>query len=105
MSQSEVDTMHWRGINQGSKLKESGNINWDSTNNDATNESGFTALPGGWRIVDGRFFKIGFIGSWWSTSVGCDMHAYYRNLNNSETKIYRANQNPKNGISVRCVKD
>ncbi|TAL70686.1 MAG: hypothetical protein EPN82_01820 [Bacteroidetes bacterium] len=105
MSQSEVDTMHWRGTNQGSKLKESGNIHWEIPNNDASNESGFTALPGGWRNVDGRFFKIGFNGLWWSTSVGCDMHAYYRNLNNSETKIYRANSNPKCGFSVRCIKD
>lgn len=104
MTNESVDSMHWRGNIEGIKLKESGITHWESTNF-ATNESGFTALPGGWRIEDGRFFRIGLNGLWWSTSVGCDMHAYYRNLNNSETKIYRANHNPKCGFSVRCIKN
>jgi len=33
----------------GSKLKEYGNLHWYSENKDATNFSGFTALPGGYR--------------------------------------------------------
>jgi len=47
----------------GGKLKEAGTSHWQSPNTDATNETGFTALPG-----DG-FHGIGQKCSLWSTTV------------------------------------
>ena len=57
----------------GGKLKETGITHWKSPNNGATNESGFTALPGGYRYGSGTFFDIGSTGNWWSsTEVSSD---------------------------------
>ena len=42
----------------GGKLKEIGLTHWNSPNTGATNESGFTALPGGMRNMPGTFSSI-----------------------------------------------
>ena len=53
----------------GSKLKEAGKNNWITSNKDATNQSGFTALPAGLReAIDGTFGGQGYIGGWWSAT-------------------------------------
>jgi len=51
----------------GGKLKESGTLHWESPNTGATNESGFTALPGGLRN-EYNFAWIGQSGLWWSST-------------------------------------
>ena len=49
----------------GGKLKESGTVNWKSPNIGATNLSGFTALPGGYRSRNGVYtFIIGYAYCW-----------------------------------------
>ena len=50
----------------GAKLK---SINgWDSPDNGATNETGFTALPGGYYDKSGTFDLIGTSGIWWTST-------------------------------------
>ena len=57
------------GINiAGAKLKESGSVHWISPNYEATNETGFTALPGGRRNHLGYCFEIRNFGYWWSST-------------------------------------
>jgi uncharacterized protein (TIGR02145 family) len=57
----------------GDKLREEGTEHWLSPNTDATNETGFTALPGGYRDNTGTFISIGSNGYWWSsTEQGAD---------------------------------
>ena len=51
----------------GGKLKETGLTYWVEPNTGATNESGFTAFPGGFRYFDGKFFDFGFSAYWWSS--------------------------------------
>lgn len=89
----------------GSKLKETGTTHW--TFNDATNESGFTALPGG--SHRGSFEGIGEIGYWWSatkTSETAVSTAYYSYMNTRFSKqIGRSILGCVDGLSVRCVKD
>jgi len=59
MSQKEADTIKARGTDEGDKLKEAGNIHWIDLNTGATNSSGFTALPSGYRYVGGKFSYLG----------------------------------------------
>jgi uncharacterized protein (TIGR02145 family) len=89
----------------GGKLKESGYNNWQSPNTDATNESGFTALPGGGRYYDGRFSSIGTIGGWWTSTEILTTHARGRYLYNDHNLIYSGSGDKRDGFSVRCLKD
>jgi len=89
----------------GGKLKETGVSNWHSPNTNATNESGFTALPGGFRFDDGLYQYIGEHGFWWSTTVFDDNDAWYQAMNFNDDYIDRQHRNKKFGFSVRCIKD
>jgi uncharacterized protein (TIGR02145 family) len=58
------------GVNTaGTKLKEAGIKHWAEPNTGATNQSGFTALPGGGRQEDGQFTQINVGGNWWTPDV------------------------------------
>ena len=90
----------------GGKLKEAGTIHWVSPNTGATNESGFTALPGGYRHYNnGEFKDIGYHGVWWSSTEESSTHALYRYMYTDKESVNRVNSFKKSGISVRCVKD
>lgn len=89
----------------GGKLKESGMTHWTSFNIAATNESGFTALPGGIRDYGGAFSSLHENGIWWSSTEVDEMKAWNRHLNSSHSAVNRGSDNKKYGLSVRCVKD
>lgn len=89
----------------GGKLKESGTTHWTTPNFGATNETGFTALPGGYRNWDGwSFSEMGTSGRWWSSSpnfTNADFVVMYNF--DSSCKIYLAMRTF--GFSVRCIRD
>lgn len=90
----------------GGKFKETGTIHWQSPNTGATNESGFTALPGGGRSYsNGYFTSIGYSGSWWSSEESGMLNAYARRLVYDGIEISKGAFNKKSGFYVRCVKD
>ena len=89
----------------GGKLKETGTSHWNSPNTGATNESGFTALPGGDRYLDGLFYDVGDIGSWWSSTEYAPPHAFFRYLGYDDANVGGNYTNKKYGFSVRCVRD
>src|SRR5574344_1416783 len=62
----------------GGKLNETGTTHWNSPNTGATNETGFTALPGGYRRSNGSFLNIGYLGHWWSATEFNTSNAWYR---------------------------
>ena len=63
----------------GAKLKETGNSHWKAYNTDATNSSGFTALPGGYRRDDdGTFSVVGRYGYWCTTYDFSTLNAWVR---------------------------
>jgi uncharacterized protein (TIGR02145 family) len=105
MSRSEADEGGSRGADEGGKLKEAGTASWNSPNSGATNSSGFTALPGGYRYSNGAFIDMGDYGFWWSATAYSNRRAWRRFLYYSRPEVYR-NQNDKRiGISVRLVRD
>lgn len=105
MSQKEIDKTGWRGMNEGCKLKEKGTSHWKPPNDCATNKSGFTGLPGGYRDVSGEFLINGFSGYWWSSSEQETYFAWYRTLYYTSDKIHRTSGYAGDGFSVRCIQD
>ena len=89
----------------GGKLKESGTTHWTKPNLEATNESGFTALPGGSRYSNGFFFTIKNLGYWWSSIESKSLNGWYRSIYNRNGAVSRNFYDLTNGFSVRCVKD
>ena len=93
----------------GGKLKESGLAHWKSPNNGATNEYGFSALPGGWCGNDGVYGNLGINAIFWPSTESyfwpftesyfawCLTHSFSSANQLKYTKQY--------GLSVRCVKD
>jgi uncharacterized protein (TIGR02145 family) len=89
----------------GAKLKETGTTHWQDPNSGATNENGFTGLPGGSRHFDGLFDYIGFGGVWWSSTSENDNDSWTRYLDYGNIDVYRDLNLKRHGASVRCVRD
>lgn len=105
MSQFEAGQEGWRGTNEGGKLKEVGTTHWNSPNTGATNQSGFSALPGGSRSSNGNFGYLGSFASFWSSTEYIGSTAWYRYLNYNLSTIDRGFNHKYYGWSVRCVRD
>jgi len=87
-------------------MKETGTSHWNSPNTGATNESGFTAFPGGYRYgYDGYYDYVGSYGYFWSSSENNSSNAWIRILNYNNSEVNRSSSNERNGFSVRCVRD
>ena len=106
----------------GGKLKEKNTAHWNSPNTDATNESGFSALPGGVMIdfkywdTTNRFDSLGYKGVFWASQAlfnvipgdptletGANFVLYSYNGYISSFENIQLTKNE--GISVRCIKD
>jgi len=94
--------------NAGKKLKEAGYEHWngryESNFHIATNESGFTALPGGERTPHGQFVDIKEQNFFWS-STGNGTGAWYRVQSVYGDFNFRGCLSIGYGGSLRCVKD
>ncbi|MFN5222683.1 MAG: FISUMP domain-containing protein [Bacteroidota bacterium] len=84
---------------------QSGTGLWQSPNTGATNISGFTGLPGGYRNSNGGYSAIGYRGDWWSSSEYNANSAWYRSLDFNGANVGRNLTNKLNGFSVRCLRD
>ena len=89
----------------GGKLKETGHSHWQSPNTGATNETGFTALPGSYRSINGEFSHFGIYGGWWSSSEMNPFMVWTRYLTAvaNYTGVYPYGKSL--GFSVRCLKN
>jgi len=92
----------------GGKLKEAGTTHWISPNTDATNEGGFTALPGGSRSGEtGSFNSLGYYGLFWIPSIfsSSDALAFGKRLEYTRKSISTTAEKYNSGLSVRCIRD
>ena len=89
----------------GGKLKEAGLSHWANPNEGATNETGFTALPGGCRRNFGNFFYLSSNGYWWSSTEYDASDAWNRYLNYNNGDAHRYESSKDDGFSIRCVRD
>ncbi|MCF8380150.1 MAG: hypothetical protein K9H49_11270 [Bacteroidales bacterium] len=91
----------------GGKLKETGTAHWFTPNEGVTNETDFSALPGGYRYIYGISYSINQQGFWWSASKGNPDDAWTRYLGTEESSsaIFKDVFNKSAGFSVRCIKD
>ena len=95
----------------GGKLKSTGTIEagtgkWRDPNTGATNQTGFSALPGGNRDENGNFDNLGYDGYWWSsTEHSTADRALYRYIYHNSIDIDNFPDYKEVGFSVRCVKD
>jgi len=89
----------------GGMLKEAGTKHWITPNEGATNETGFSALPGGLRFGSGTSSYIGTYGYWWTSDEGSLVYAWYRGMCSHGKDIGRYAYYKRSGFSVRCLKN
>jgi uncharacterized protein (TIGR02145 family) len=93
----------------GGKLKEAGVLHWMNPNLEATNETGFTALPAGLldnpNVASISFFAIGYYGEFWCVDEKDNIYAYTRNIASGFKDVLRFYHWKTEGRSIRCVKD
>ncbi len=90
----------------GGKMKETGTTHWISPNAGATNESGFTALPGGFRSNgDGTFGNIGLYSFWWISTIYDGLNSWNLSISNTDGFFATAYYGNTNGFNVRCLRD
>ena len=97
----------------GDKLKEKGHIHWNRLpKTEATNETGFTALPGGHRSQGSEFLYMGDYTGWWSTREGNDVHeegenypSWFISVDSWTPRVYIFPLFKDFGNSVRCLRN
>jgi uncharacterized protein (TIGR02145 family) len=88
----------------GGLLKSTSGL-WTSPNTGATNSSGFSALPGGYRGTSSSFNYIGVDTGFWSSSESSSTNAVIRSVGYDLSGIGRGNDGKDYGFSARCTQD
>lgn len=97
----------------GNALKEAGTAHWRSPNADASNSSGFTALPGGYRDFKGPFNLLRADAYWWTStesnwynsSDSASKISFYWSLHYKDADLLRSATYKSFGFCVRCLMD
>ncbi len=89
----------------GGKMKETGTSHWDSPNTGATNSSGFSSVPGGYRNVAGTFDNLRSFGYYWTATESSATNAIHMLMLNSASQLNDYGAGKLNGYSVRCLRD
>ena len=102
MSQTVVDNTGHNRTWVGHMLKSTNGWNY---NENGTNSSGFTALPSGYRLLDGSFITIGNRAYFWTSTVDNTEYAWYSYMNYDTGIVIYDPFYKISGFTVRCIKD
>jgi uncharacterized protein (TIGR02145 family) len=89
----------------GGKLKETGTSFWQTPNTGATNSSGFSAMPNGYRAPNGDFLYITRNTYTWSATEYLTANGYFRLLFYDNISVFKSYFSKQYGFSVRCLKN
>ena len=89
----------------GGKMKETGYDHWAPPNTGATNESGFTALPGGHHYWNGNFTLVTFRADFWTSTQNSSEISWGRNLFYDAANVARSGDYKASSMSARCLKN
>lgn len=89
----------------GGKLKEAGIAHWSSPNTGATNSSGFTAIPNGYKVTSGYLINSKNIASFWTSTELNSHNAWHYTMYHNTPWLSCTAVNKNYGHSVRCVLD
>jgi uncharacterized protein (TIGR02145 family) len=89
----------------GGKMKAAGATHWMSPNTGATNESGFSGLPGGARVNGGVYFNMGTGALFWSSKEVITEGGSFSYMLYNSPATYPSVVSKSYGYSIRCVKD
>lgn len=94
-----------QGTDEGGKIKETGTAHWNSPNTGATNSSGFTSLPAGYRYWDGDYYTLNIYTLYWTaTEHAISVNMWFYAPYHDQTAIYHGYGDKLNGHSLRCVR-
>ncbi|MCH8556333.1 MAG: fibrobacter succinogenes major paralogous domain-containing protein [Balneolia bacterium] len=108
LPENQVDIEGARGanINLGGIMRLEGDEFWVQPNQGATNETGFSAVGGGFRdFFDGGFRQLGFVGAYWTSTEELAEFSWRRSLFNNDPAVERRIERKTAGFAVRCVQD
>ncbi len=91
--------------NIGGKLKEKGTMHWEEPNEGATDEYGFSALPGGCKVSNIRYTSLKSVAFFWTSTEDSKSYALSRMLYNDAKTVWIGQEDKSTALSVRCIKD
>ena len=74
-------------------------------NNAAFGESGFSALPGGYRNSSGICYLLTYSAYFWSATEHTSTHAWYQFLRHNKLDVLRDSHDKGDGFSIRLIRD
>jgi len=92
-------------LSAGGTMKDRETGFWKRPNDGASNSSGFSALPGGFRTLYGDYRHLGLYSYFWSSTSYNNNCAWIRILGYFDSKVIHTGSSFENGYSVRCIKD
>lgn len=88
----------------GGALKHEGVKHWKRPNSGASNSSGFSALPGGFRSLYGDYRHLGLYSYFWSSTLFKNNCTSIKVLGYFDSKVVHTGSPAESGYSVRCIK-
>ncbi len=92
-------------ITAASRMKKGGLPHWSPGPTSSIRETGFNAVPGGYRNANGIFGTVGYNGYWWSSTAAGNGSAWSRGMYDFYEKVSRIQCGTNEGLSVRCIRD